>query len=63
MIGDPRLARHISNAVVKATPQGDVITKPDPHSPAKIDAAIAAVVAVSMQIPKKKFVPYVGDTG
>lgn len=45
--GDPRLARHISNAVVKSSPQGDYITKPDPNSPAKIDLAVAAVVAFS----------------
>lgn len=43
--GDKRLARHVTNAVVKASPQGDYITKPDPHSPAKIDLAVAAVVA------------------
>lgn len=45
--GDKRLARHISNAIVKAGPQGDCITKPDPTSPAKIDLAVAAVVAFS----------------
>jgi phage terminase large subunit-like protein len=43
--GDKRLARHITNAIVKASPQGDYITKPDPKSPAKIDLAVAAVVA------------------
>lgn len=43
--GDKRLARHVSNAVVKSSPQGDYITKPDPTSPAKIDLAVAAVVA------------------
>jgi phage terminase large subunit-like protein len=43
--GDPRLARHVANCVVKQTPQGDVITKLDKDSPAKIDLAIAAVLA------------------
>jgi phage terminase large subunit-like protein len=43
--GDPRLARHVSNAVVKASPQGDFITKADKDSPAKIDLAVAAVIA------------------
>lgn len=43
--GDPRLARHVSNAVVKASPLGDYITKADPNSPAKIDLAVAAVIA------------------
>lgn len=46
--GDKRLARHISNAVAMPSPQGDYITKPDPGSPAKIDLAVAAVVAFSM---------------
>jgi phage terminase large subunit-like protein len=43
--GDKRLARHVANAIVKTSPEGDYITKPDPHSPAKIDLAVAAVVA------------------
>jgi len=43
--GDPRLARHVSNAIVKASPVGDYITKPDKDSPAKIDLAVAAVIA------------------
>jgi phage terminase large subunit-like protein len=43
--GDPRLARHVANAVVKPGPAGDVITKADKNSPAKIDLAVAAVVA------------------
>jgi hypothetical protein len=46
--GDKRLARHIANAIVKSSPQGDYITKPEPNSPAKIDLAVAAVVAYSM---------------
>jgi phage terminase large subunit-like protein len=45
--GNRALARHVSNAVVKPSPQGDYITKPDPTSPAKIDLAVAAVVAFS----------------
>jgi phage terminase large subunit-like protein len=45
--GDPRLARHLSNCVVKHTPQGDVVTKPDKDSPAKIDLAVAAIIAFS----------------
>lgn len=43
--GDTRLARHVSNAVVRPTAQGDVVTKVDKDSPAKIDLAIAAIVA------------------
>lgn len=45
--GDPRLARHVANAVVKSSPQGDYITKADKDSPAKIDLAVAAVIAYS----------------
>lgn len=45
--GDRRLARHVSNAIVKSSPEGDYITKPDPNSPAKIDLAVAAVLAYS----------------
>jgi phage terminase large subunit-like protein len=45
--GDRRLARHVANAIVKTSPEGDYITKPDPKSPAKIDLAVAAVVAYS----------------
>jgi phage terminase large subunit-like protein len=43
--GDPRLARHVSNAVVKASPLGDYITKEDKDSPRRIDLAVAAVIA------------------
>ena len=45
--GDPRMARHVANTVVKSSPQGDFITKADKDSPAKIDLAVAAVVAFS----------------
>lgn len=45
--GDPRLARHISNAVVKTSPLGDYVTKADKDSPAKIDLAVAAIIAYS----------------
>lgn len=45
--GDPRLARHVSNAIVKSSPDGDFITKADKMSPAKIDLAVAAVIALA----------------
>lgn len=45
--GDPRLARHLANCVVKATAAGDVVTKQDKNSPAKIDLAVAAIIAYS----------------
>ncbi len=43
--GDPRLAAHIGNCVVKATPMGDLVSKDKKGSPRKIDAAVAAIVA------------------
>jgi phage terminase large subunit-like protein len=43
--GDPRLARHIANAILRDTPAGGYITKDGPNSPRKIDAAIGAVIA------------------
>ncbi len=45
--GDARLGRHVANAVVQTSPQGDYITKADKDSPAKIDLAVAAVIAYS----------------
>lgn len=52
--GNKALARHVSNAVVKPSPQGDYITKPDPTSPAKIDLAVAAVLAFSASSAAEK---------
>lgn len=55
--GDPRMARHVANAVVKPSPQGDVIVKADKDSPAKIDLAVAAVLAhsrASVSVPRKR---------
>jgi phage terminase large subunit-like protein len=45
--GDSRMARHIANCVVKASPMGDYVTKADKDSPAKIDLAVAAILAYS----------------
>jgi phage terminase large subunit-like protein len=44
--GDRRLAAHLAHAVAKRTPMGDLIAKDKKHSPRKIDAAVAAVVAL-----------------
>ena len=57
--GDPRLARHVSNAVVKSSPLGDYITKADKDSPAKIDLAVAAVIAYAAYAACKR--PARGD--
>ena len=43
--GNPRLARHIDNAVLKVDGKGPRIVKDHKHSPRKIDLAVCAVVA------------------
>ena len=44
--GDHRLAAHLAHAVAKRTPLGDLIAKDKKNSPRKIDAAVAAIVAL-----------------
>lgn len=44
--GDPDLATHLGNCVAKSTPQGDLVSKDKKGSPRKIDAAVAAIVAL-----------------
>ncbi len=44
--GDPRMAAHVAHCVAKATPMGDLVTKDKRGSPRKIDAAVAAIVAL-----------------
>jgi len=44
--GDPRLARHLSNAVLKEDPRGARLQKEHKHSKRRIDAAVAAVMAL-----------------
>lgn len=43
--GDPRFTRHHANAVVRETPYGVMIMKVNKDSPAKIDIAVASVMA------------------
>jgi phage terminase large subunit-like protein len=43
---DPVLTRHIGNTATKLTPAGPHIKKENPNSPRKIDAAVAAILAV-----------------
>jgi phage terminase large subunit-like protein len=52
--GDLRLARHIGNAIIKASPQGWRVMKETPNSPRKIDLAICAVMghAYAAAIPE-----------
>jgi phage terminase large subunit-like protein len=51
--GDPRLARHLANATLKATPAGAHIVKESRHSQRKIDLAVAAVIAYDRAINAK----------
>lgn len=44
--GDPRLARHVGNAVVRNTAKGFMIFKETKGSPRKIDLAVAAIIAL-----------------
>ena len=44
--GDARLAAHLAHAIAKRTPMGDLISKDKKSSPRKIDAAVAAIVAL-----------------
>jgi phage terminase large subunit-like protein len=44
--GDPVLSRHLQNAIVKSDNIGPRIVKESRNSPRKIDAAVAAVIAV-----------------
>tara|TARA_R110002124_G_scaffold36532_4_gene117649 strand:- start:1603 stop:3087 length:1485 start_codon:yes stop_codon:yes gene_type:complete len=44
--GDPLLSRHIGNTAIKMTPAGPHIKKENPNSPRKIDAAVAAILAL-----------------
>ncbi len=44
--GNPTLARHLDNAVLKMTPAGPHIKKDARNSPRKIDAAVGAIMAV-----------------
>ena len=53
--GDPRLARHIHNAIVKETPEGAYITKEHRHSSRKIDLATAAIIAHDRATEQKPF--------
>ena len=44
--GDPRLARHVDNCVVKVDARGTRLAKDAKNSPRKIDLAVAAVMAL-----------------
>jgi len=48
--GDPRLARHISNAVLKSDSRGTRIYKETRHSAKKIDLAVASIMALDRAV-------------
>lgn len=44
--GDPRFTAHVAHCIAKRTPMGDLVSKDKKNSPRKIDAAVAAIVAL-----------------
>lgn len=54
--GDPVMARHLSNAVVKVDQYGPRIVKEHRHSPRKIDAAVAGIIALDRALQMKEIV-------
>jgi len=48
--GDKRLARHVSNAVLRTDSRGARIVKESKHSRRRIDLAVAAVMAHSRAV-------------
>jgi phage terminase large subunit-like protein len=50
--GDPRLARHLDNAVLKVDARGSRLAKDARNSPRKIDLAVAAVMALDQATAK-----------
>lgn len=57
--GNASLARHVGNAVIKATPQGWRVQKETPNSPRKIDLAVCAIMghayAAAVPEPEQPF--------
>ena len=54
--GDPIMTRHLSNAVVKVDQYGPRIVKEHRHSPRKIDAAVAGIIALDRALQMKEIV-------
>ena len=57
--GNPDLARHINNAVLKTDSRGSRLSKETKGSPRKIDAAVAGVMATERAMQLKKRLGYV----
>jgi phage terminase large subunit-like protein len=56
--GDPRLARHVGNAVVKVDSRGTRLAKEHKHSARKIDLAVAAVMAHARAVHQDQLVAF-----
>ncbi|MFI6117468.1 terminase large subunit domain-containing protein [Kitasatospora sp. NPDC051164] len=48
--GDPRLARHLANCVIRTDSRGSRLSKDAKHSPRKIDLAVSAVMALERAV-------------
>jgi phage terminase large subunit-like protein len=57
--GDPRLARHLSNCVIRTDSRGSRLSKDSKGSPRKIDLAVSAVMALerACQEPEREPTP------
>lgn len=55
--GDPRLARHLSNCVIKTDSRGSRLSKDAKNSPRKIDLAVAAVMAHERAVQEPEVPP------
>lgn len=61
--GDPRLAQHVANCVVKIDHRGPRITKDHKDSPRKIDLAVAAVIAHDLVVRERPRPSVYGERG
>jgi phage terminase large subunit-like protein len=55
--GDPRLARHLSNAVLKQDSRGTRLQKETKNSPRKIDLAVASVMGLERAMNQETIAP------
>jgi phage terminase large subunit-like protein len=60
--GDPALAQHLANALLKTDARGSRLTKDSKHSTRRIDLAVAAVMALDRaahhaQRPRARLIP------
>ena len=58
--GDPRLARHLANCVLRVDARGSRLSKNARNSPRKIDLAVAAVMVLDRAVREPERAPSVG---